>query len=71
MPSFIKKYFDPDGPFEEEWRIGTCLYGNVKGEELDILLADLKHKAPLKEFLDTHDRTSDFGMFTLFVCVSN
>ena len=71
MPPLLKNYFDHDGPFKEEWRIATCLYSDAKNEKLEKMLTDLKQKAPLKEFMETHDRTSDLGMTTLFVCISN
>ena len=71
MPPLLKNHFDHDGPFKLEWRIATCVFNNVKGELLENILADLKQKAPLKEFMETHDRTSDLGQITLFVCISN
>ena len=71
MPPLLENHFDHNGPFKEEWRIATCLYSHAKDEILEKMLADLKQKAPLKEFPETHDRTSELGMATLFVCISD
>ena len=71
MPPLLKTHFDHNGPFKEEWRTATCVFNNAKGAILENILADLKQKRPLKEFLETHDRTSDLGQTTLFVCISN
>ena len=59
MPHYIKKNYNHDGPFDEEGRFATGLYNNTKGEFLESTLADLKQKTPLKEFMETHDKTSE------------
>ena len=71
MPPLLEYHFDHNGPFKEEWRIATCLYSDAKDGILEKMLADLKQKAPLKEFMETHDRTSELGMAALFVCISD
>lgn len=71
-PCALKNYFDPEGPLKREWRIGTYLYRNTTDAEIAQILSDMniKDKESLKNFMLEHDRSSEFGMMTLFVCVS-
>ena len=66
-------YWNPEGPLNEEWRNAVNCYdlcGSVKKKEMvDIALA-MSEKGTLEEFMVENDRTSERGMYTLFVCIS-
>lgn len=72
-PTLVKNYFDFEGPFQREWLIGAHMYALAEKEEkvtMEELLLDWKRKGLLKKFMDDHDRTSELGFLTVFVCVS-
>lgn len=66
-PCIMKNYFDSEGPLKRDWRIGTCFYDNVSEKEIERILSD---KGSLKTFMLEHDRSTEFGILTLLVCVS-
>ena len=71
-PCVLKNHYDPEGPLKREWRIGTYLYRNTSDAEMVQMLSDMdiKDKGSLEKFILEHDRTSEFGMLTLLVCIS-
>ena len=50
-PSLFKNHFDPEGPYTEEWRLGTCSFGN------DVTTERLKQRngVSLQKFMADHD----------------
>ena len=65
-------YHDPEGPLNEEWRVGTNEFGLADGREIDDMeekLLALKEKGKLRDFVEEHDKTLEMGISTLFVCV--
>ena len=72
-PHFNDIYLNPEGPLNEDWRTATSMFqiaGPEKEKEIMNRVLDMKEKDNLTQFMNAHDRTSDIGMMTLFVCIS-
>lgn len=70
---FIPNYCDHEAPLKEDWRKGTCMFqllSDTDTAEVNEILLTLNRSGQLKQFMIEHDRTSEFGMLTLFVCIS-
>ena len=66
----MKNNFDPEGPFREEWRLGSCAFLCYNEEEEKASLKpflDLKEKGLLRKFMEDHDRTAVIGMSTFYI----
>ena len=66
----MKHHFDPEGPFREEWRLGSCAFLCYSDEEERAALKpfiDLKEKGLLEKFIEDNDRTAIIGMSTIYI----
>ena len=66
-------FMNPEGPLNEKWRKATSMFevaGQEKEKEMIQIVLDMKEKGTLNQFVTDHDRTSEIGKMTLFVCIS-
>ena len=71
--SIFDDRLNPEGPLNEDWRIGTSMFqlaGPEKEKEMVQFVLDMKDKGTLEQFVSDHDRTTEIGEMTLFVCIS-
>ena len=72
--SFYNKYYlNPEGPLDEDWRNGVCIFqsaGTEVEKELVQMVLDMKEKGTLTQFVIDHDRSSEIGIITLYSCIS-
>ena len=64
---------NPESPLDDQWRIATSMFqvaGRDKENEMINRVLDMKANGTLKQFATDHDRTSEIGKATLFLCIS-
>ena len=63
----------PEAPLDKGWRDGICVLqiaGSKTENELIQMVLNMKQKGTLNQYVTDHDRSSEIGVMTLFVCTS-
>ena len=69
----LTNYLDPEGPLKEEWRKGLNVFEQASQSEIREMehkVLELKEEGTLLRFMEEKDRTPEFGLTTVILCVS-
>jgi hypothetical protein len=67
----FKKYYNLDGPLDEEWRGTSSYWSFATEEEIDVVekkVKDLKARGEYEKWVKEHDHSGDTGILTIFFC---
>ena len=70
----VKYYDDPEGPLKKDWRKGVSFFAFATEKEIyDIeqFVQEMNNDGTIFKYIKEHDKTSEMGLLTVFVCISS